>query len=221
MSDQQALDIYNQRMALFTRITNHRHHAPHFVDILPNEGDLPDSLSEETDGQPEQARLHIPSQLGSRISRTERSERAIDLEVTLRRVECFETLRRVRTALSQKATILEGKRKNARGEIANTRAQTMINRVSLRITQTKDDYNRSYEALRRLGLTASRLRPLIRLQSQHFSGITSILLGQRDLHEGRKRLPWFWGVRDAEAEDETAEEQADVEEFNEGRSPVI
>jgi hypothetical protein len=122
--------------------------------------------------------------------------------------------------LSQKATILEGKKKNARGEIANTRAQTMIDRVSLRINQSKDDYNRSYKALHGLGFTASRLRPLVRLQAEHLKGLTSILLGKRELHEGHKKLPWFWAVRDTEAAGEATEDEADetdAVEFNEGK----
>ncbi|KAG8727729.1 hypothetical protein FRC11_012588, partial [Ceratobasidium sp. 423] len=221
----QSMDIYNRRLALTSRISTHRQNAALFLDITITDDDSIGPLSEETEGQPENAALHLPSQLGSQVAKTERSLRVQELEIVLRRSECFETLRRVRTACMQKSQLITGKKKHARGEVANTRAQTMINRLTARVKGAINDYNRSYEALKRL-VPLEKLSPFRQLLNSHLHGLDSILrperTGQRpgrDNGEGRRSLPWFWTVRD---NDNRSAQQAEEDEFNEGlQSPSI
>ncbi|KDN34992.1 hypothetical protein RSAG8_11966, partial [Rhizoctonia solani AG-8 WAC10335] len=151
MSDKQIVDISTRKTAISSRITTHRSHASHFIDIRPAKTSNLGSLSEETDSRPEIADLHLPSHIYKSVTRTEQSLRIVKMEEELRRAECYETLRRVRTTTSQKVQITQGKHQNARGEVANTHAQTMITRLAVCVKQAKDDYNQSYQALINLG----------------------------------------------------------------------
>ncbi|KAG8682023.1 hypothetical protein FRC11_000358, partial [Ceratobasidium sp. 423] len=169
--------------------------------MVTNLESLP-SLAKETDGQPEYASLYLPSVLEKRLASTERSTRVAELEKTLRQSECLEALHRVRTACLQKSQMLIGKNKNARGEVANTRAQTMISRLTKRISNATDEYNSSYLALKKLGANSADLRPLQRLRESDFTGLMTILRGDRELGEGTRRLPWFWTVRGTGEESE-------------------
>ncbi|KAG8746888.1 hypothetical protein FRC11_012549, partial [Ceratobasidium sp. 423] len=212
ITPRQSVDLYNRRTSLTKCITYHRSSSAMFMDIMLEDTGEPESLSEETQGQPEYAALYLPSHLKDRVVKTERSLCVMQLEITLRCAECMETLCRLRTGLSQKAQMLEGKKKNARREIANTCAQTMIQRLSLRITQAMADYNRSYRALRNLGVSDAACRPFIMLEKKHLNGLTSILLGKRDLQEGTRRLPWFWSVRDTDVSNEQEAEEQELAE---------
>jgi hypothetical protein len=62
------------------------------------------------------------------------------------------------------------------------------------------------------------------LQAKHLKGLTSILLGKRELHKGHKKLPWFWAVQNTEAAGEATEDEADkadAMEFNKGKGSSL
>ncbi|CAE6478744.1 unnamed protein product, partial [Rhizoctonia solani] len=151
------------------------------------------SLAQETDGQPEKALLYLPSQMRNCLSITERSSRAIEFEQI-------------------KSQMLIGKGKNARGEVANTRAQTMLNRLEQCIKNATVDYNTSFDALKKLGVTAEDLGPLKKINNEHFKGLMGLLRAARELEEGRRKLPWFWTVREL---GKTGGIKEDEEELNE------
>ncbi|CEL53434.1 hypothetical protein RSOLAG1IB_11366 [Rhizoctonia solani AG-1 IB] len=197
MTDRQGLEIYNRRMALSKRIYTHRQNTSFFIDVKHDSPGSSPSLAEETDGQPEYAKLYLPSQLEDRLPLTERSKRVTELEKALRRSECFETLRRIRTACIQKSQMLLGKKKNARGEIANTRAQVMVGRLTKRIDNSIAEYSISYESLCKMGLEHDEIHPLRPLNSSSLKGLMQILSGNRELGEGRQKLPWFWAARES------------------------
>ncbi|EUC56773.1 hypothetical protein RSOL_196120 [Rhizoctonia solani AG-3 Rhs1AP] len=196
LTDSQSLEVTKRRLGLHSRISSHRTHASLFIDVQVASAETPKSLAEETDGRPELAKLYIPSHLKASISRSERSLRLIKMEVELRKAECYETLRRVRTGSMQYSEMVKGKNDNARGEIAKTRARTMIERVAARVKHAREDYNRSYQALTELGIEKKDLLPLQTLKSSDFKDLHAILSGARDIPQGRLRLPWFWQVRE-------------------------
>ncbi|KDN34716.1 hypothetical protein RSAG8_12217, partial [Rhizoctonia solani AG-8 WAC10335] len=202
----------------------------------------PSSLAQETDGQPEKALLYLPSQMRNRLSITERSSRAIEFEQIKSQMligkgknargEVANT--RAQTMLNHiterssraiefeqiKSQMLIGKGKNAHGEVANTRVQTMLNRLEQRIKNATVDYNTSFDALKKLGVTAEDLGPLKKINDEHFKGLMGLLRAARELEEGRRKLPWFWTVRELGKtggikEDEEELNEEDEEELNE------
>ncbi|KAG8687643.1 hypothetical protein FRC11_006867 [Ceratobasidium sp. 423] len=178
------------------------------------------SLSEEMDGQPEHVCLYLPSHLKEQLTHTERSSRVSEIEIQLHHAECLETLRQVRTASSQKAQMLMGKQKNARGEIANTHAQVAITQLTLHVTHAIDEYDRLYKALLTLGLAEQDLQPLQHLSLKHLEGLMTILKGDRELGERNRKMPWFWSVQDIQpgandpSEDEEYTDAIRVEWFH-------
>ncbi|EUC59034.1 hypothetical protein RSOL_293350 [Rhizoctonia solani AG-3 Rhs1AP] len=222
MTNHQSLDFYRRRVAITTCVTAHRQSAAMFLDLRLTPPDRPISIAKETDGQPEKAILHLPSQVFGQIDRTERSKRAIKIELDLRRMECMELLRRIRTASIQKSQLLMGKQKNTQGEIQNTRAQTALNRLSSRIKSATEDYNSLYKAMMTLGMTPEKAKPLRKLHVDDFIGLMTILRSERDIEskkeqrkkglpptvgEGHRRLPWFWTVREGDSSKEAEEQE--------------
>ncbi|KAG8753038.1 hypothetical protein FRC11_007784, partial [Ceratobasidium sp. 423] len=208
ITDRQSLDLYNHRVSLSSRISTHQNNAALFIDLTLTSHESLLSLAKETDGQPEHAALYLPSHLLQSVSNSGikkkkkgkgnslESHRSVDDLVGCRHAECFETLRRVHTACSQKAQMIAGKNKNACGEVVNTQ-----------------DYNTSFEALQSLGVNAETLSPLKSLSTQDLTGLTSILSGSRPIGEGKRHLPWFWQAKD---QDQVVNNADDDEEINEG-----
>ncbi|KDN33011.1 hypothetical protein RSAG8_13900, partial [Rhizoctonia solani AG-8 WAC10335] len=231
--------VFPGRMKLRIDIKEYdRNSAALFIDLtLTSVGLLP-SLAEETDGHPEHASLYMPSHLMDcpprakdkgkpskntarvpntetklppvQLDLTERSTRVVQLEVEVRRAECYETLQRIRMACIQKAQMVTGKNKHARGEKANTRAQTMITRLTTRVTQAMNDYNHSFRALRNLGVSSTDIKPFQLMHSTDMKGLNTILKGERTLGEKDRKLPWFWRVKHHDGGDGDEE---DEEEF--------
>jgi hypothetical protein len=117
----------------------------------------------------------------------------------------------------QKSQILIGKKKNARGEIANTRAQALVEQLTKRISNLTNEYNMSFNALKQLGVKSRALKPLEQLSTKDFTGLMSLLSGDRELGQGNFRLPWFWGVKDNGEEMVPvvrSEEDLDCKSFN-------
>ncbi|QRV96937.1 hypothetical protein RhiJN_24956 [Ceratobasidium sp. AG-Ba] len=212
MTDRQALDCFNRRSQLSTRIIRHREHAAHFIDVIPTSLDSLPSLAEETDGRPEKASLYLPSQLKTAMDDTARSVRVKGIEYKLRRVACLRAIHRFKVAAIQKRTLLRGKKLNARGEIMNTRAQTVINRTSAQVNMAIWEYNNSYKAMESIGLTETDNRLLKPLDDADHKVMSDFLDGGRGLGEGYKRTPWFWCV----GGDGTQEEKEVNDEINEG-----
>jgi hypothetical protein len=212
ITDKQALEIFQRRSSLSSRISTHRNCAALFLDILLDGLHVSASIAEETDGRPELARLYMPSQLGSSLSLTPRSLHAKDLELKLRRVTCLRALSRVRTTSIQKAQMITSKQQQARGEVANTRAQTMIARLSDRVDLAMWEYENSRKALGRLAPSTRDTKIFKELTSGDLKGLSSILKGQRELGEGSRALPWFWVLRGDQPGQDTSRMEDEVNE---------
>jgi hypothetical protein len=213
ITDRQALDIFQRRSALSGRIITHRQRASLFLDILLKTDQLSESLAEETDGRPELARLYLPRQLGDSLLPSQRSRRVQGVELKLQRVACLRALSRVRTTSIQKAQLIATKQHHARGEVANTRAQTMITRLSDRMDLAIWEYENSRTAMHKLGPVSAEDRIFKPLSSGDLKGLSSILKGDRELGEGSKQLPWFWVLK---GDEQLSNQGGIIEEVHEG-----
>ncbi|KAG8709319.1 hypothetical protein FRC09_000732, partial [Ceratobasidium sp. 395] len=205
--------IGRTRQLLQERITRHVGNSASFYS--PEQTALhvlPASLNVDPahQGKPEHTHLALPSRLPtlSKSPVSDDNETLLELERTIRRTCCLEALARVRTTSQQKALMLTHKEKNLRGEVKNTRFQTMVDRLTKRVDLAIWEYKNSRKALLALGATekdTARLRPLT---DKDTSGLTSMLQGDRSTGEGKRQLPWFWAVRSMEVGeyDDTLEE---------------
>lgn len=194
------MDINRRRVALQSRLTRHLAQAPHVDPTGPLDKIQPHSPTAEhiaKNSNPEHASLSLPSCTQDiwTPSTPLNESRPVTLERELRRSLCLWALQQVRTTSQQQALLFQKKQKNVRGEVQNTRVQSMVARLSNRVDLAVWEYRNARAALWRLGPTEedqSRLKPLLK---EDLSGLLSLLQGERTLGEGQKRLPWFWTVR--------------------------
>ncbi|QRV87045.1 hypothetical protein RhiJN_15063 [Ceratobasidium sp. AG-Ba] len=212
MTDHQALDCFNRRSQLSSRIIRHREHAAMFVDVILTSSSILPSLAEETDGRPEIAALFLPSQLGKSLSNTERSRRAVKLEYQLRTVTCVRGIHRFKMAAIQKRNMTQGKQKNARGQNMNTRAQGMIDRLTARVDAAVWEYENSRKALDSIGMEPEDARIFKPLKRADVDELSRFLSTGRELGEGYRSPPWFWSMTSNGSDDDEASVEADINE---------
>ncbi|KAG9121974.1 hypothetical protein FRC07_001831 [Ceratobasidium sp. 392] len=176
----QALEIGRRRQQLQDRIKQHCNDAC----LIYTPEQLAQYLqtheaAEDPDvvGRPELTKLALPSRISLFCSHpgTSHDSRVIEAERSLRRASCLQSLQRVRTTSQQKALLLSNKKKNACGEVKNTRLQTMVSRLTARVELAAWEYNNSYDALLALGATKDDKARLQRLRKEHLAGLTSML----------------------------------------------
>ncbi|KAG9097601.1 hypothetical protein FS749_005932 [Ceratobasidium sp. UAMH 11750] len=196
----QALDISRRRQALQDRQTRHSKDASLFYSpeqlakyVLPQEPASPGTVR----GKPETYKLALPSRL-ERLCKDLSLQNVpvqVNVERTLRQAYCLQALSRLRTGSQQKALLIRQKEKNVRGEVKNTRVQSMVTRLTNHVQLAAWEYRNSRSALLALGATADETARLKPLHDADLSGLTSMLLADRSTGEGLRQLPWFWAVR--------------------------
>ncbi|QRV88425.1 hypothetical protein RhiJN_16443 [Ceratobasidium sp. AG-Ba] len=196
----QAIGIGRQRQALQERLAQHCRNASFFFTseqlssyVIPTR-----LLGEPREpGKPETSTLALPSRI-SRFCRQAllpNNSAMTNVEQSIREVTCLESLARVRTTSQQKALLLKQKKKNVRGEVHNTRVQSMLARHTARVDMAVWKYRNSRRALVALNASKQVLEWLRPLEDVDMAGLTSILQSDRTVGEGFRHLPWFWCVR--------------------------
>ncbi|KDN34993.1 hypothetical protein RSAG8_11967, partial [Rhizoctonia solani AG-8 WAC10335] len=88
----------------------------------------------------------------------------------------------------------------------------MLNQLEQCIKNATVNYNTSFDALKKLRVTAEDLGPLKKINNEHFKGLMGLLHAAHELEEGRRKLPWFWMVHEL---GKTSGIKEDEEELNE------
>ncbi|KAF8603735.1 hypothetical protein BDV93DRAFT_556113 [Ceratobasidium sp. AG-I] len=194
----QALELFNMRSALSSRIIRHRKDTSHFIDIRVSSMDSSSVQQASEDGKPEAATLCLPSQMANQLSHTERTKRLVQVEIKLRRAKCLQALQRLRTTALQKAQMLLAKKsKQKPGQVQKTRTQSMIDRLTDRIKGAISDYTSSRRALLILSSDDKDSSTFQSLAETDTSGLMTVLCASREPGEGYKHVPWYWNVRPA------------------------
>ncbi|TFK80129.1 hypothetical protein K466DRAFT_504425 [Polyporus arcularius HHB13444] len=113
-------------------------------------------------------------------------------EWRLRYAQAFDALGDLRGHLEVRAHLYKFKDRFARGQRANTRANTIIKAVDAKIDADAERYRAAYGALRTLAIPLvktdwqARLLPLLQADIRH---VTEAESGQS---EGRRKLSWIW-----------------------------
>lgn len=194
-SPKQSQDIFNNRSNLSSRITQHQRDTARFLDIAVPSIDIGPAATEIDDGCPEVATLHLPSQIIPQLLLSERTNRVIAHEVHLRCATCVQALQKVRATSILKARLYRTRAKHAKGQVNNTRIQSMVTRMTARIENAVWEYQASRRALMKLSSDTEDKARFQPLQAKEVSQLASILQLDRDLGEGYKSMPWFWSFR--------------------------
>jgi hypothetical protein len=131
------------RSALWGRITEWRSRLPTELDTTGDLVDVEDPLS-----YPEDEQILLPSSLPPDDCPSDLG----NLELRLRWGQANDSLKTIRTCLSQRLVLLRDKRLNARGQESNTRANSTIGRFNIQIAQAAAQYRQAYRAMRTLGM---------------------------------------------------------------------
>jgi hypothetical protein len=129
--------------ALWGRITEWRSRLPTRLDTISDPVKVDDPLS-----YPEDEQILLPSLLP-------KDDCPLDLgnlELQLRWGQANDSLKTIRTCLSQRLVLLRDKRLNAQGQDSNTRANSTIGRFNIQIAQAAAQYRQAYQAMRKLGM---------------------------------------------------------------------
>jgi hypothetical protein len=214
-SPKQSLEIFNQRTALSLRIQRHASNTAHFLDLTIFAMGLKESATEDTDGCPEVATLCLPSHMVLHLSQSERTQRVIEQEISLRRAKCVQALQKVRSTCVLKARIFRTRSKHTKGQVNNTRIQNMVTRMSVRIDNSIWEYKTSRRALLLLSQSPEDSARFQSLHTTDVSKLSKILFADTGTGEGYKGMPWFWAFRAGGAEEDDNREA--LREGEEGR----
>lgn len=155
---------------------------------LPTGLDAVDDLdnTEEPLSYPEDENILLPSSL----PREDCPPDLGALELRLREGQANDSLKAIRTCLSQRLVLLRDKITNARGQDLNARANSTINRFNIQIAQAAAQYRQAYRAMRVLGMEENKTYQ--ELKEEHIS-TSNVFNSNRSLGRGDEAGPsWIW-----------------------------
>ncbi|CAG7853416.1 SubName: Full=Uncharacterized protein {ECO:0000313/EMBL:CCA76143.1} [Serendipita indica DSM 11827] len=176
-TERQLVELNRKRANLSERINAWKARAP---DNGQDDGD------DEPTHNPELQRLMLPSQLPYH----DQNEELRRIEKELREAQAFDYLRALRTSLAEKIALVRDKETNQRGNQANARARSVIDRVQMRIDFEASRYRVSFSALQRLGgVDNVELMPL----APQDVSIANVFRFTCDLERGyNTSTSWIW-----------------------------
>jgi hypothetical protein len=178
-------------------------------DDSDEEGDNVFVAKRKDPGATEQLPLLLPSNLGLEICQQHGYAGFISKEKTLRVGQANDALQGLRLALSRKAVIFREGVRTARRKTQKLRSWDQVLMVDVNVRHHARLYQRSREALIRLGATEADLERYQILRKEHLNVTTAridpSLRGQRD-----SSLPWFWTM-DIKKDTDTTNGMAECE----------
>jgi hypothetical protein len=167
---------------------------------------------EQSESPPETQSLFFPSQLPPSV--TASNSRVVDMERQLRYAQATDAIVELRQSLIVRAHLSKYKADQVRGQHANTRARTLLNKAEARTEAIASRYRVAracYQALAGSGEWENVLKPLrlqdIRTLSSHEDDIERT---RRDgPGEGHRMLSWIWVT--------TGSVESDAPDMHEGK----
>ncbi|KDQ52704.1 hypothetical protein JAAARDRAFT_198051 [Jaapia argillacea MUCL 33604] len=162
---------------------------------------------------PENAKLYLPSDLSTVMRSRGCSSGLVSLEARLRHAEAVDALHNVWNYLRMQTYLSKFKIKNITGQIANTRACSMLSQVESKITSSVSRYCRSRAAYMALqgpgqwekvlqvpkpedvrGLNESDLKETEQMDGERLVKKTGVQVGGDTVKpgEGHQELSWIW-----------------------------
>ncbi|RPD56066.1 hypothetical protein L226DRAFT_546322 [Lentinus tigrinus ALCF2SS1-7] len=154
--------------------------------------------------------LLLPS---ANVTTVPASPNLMELEWRLRRAQAFDALADLRAHLEVRSHLYKFKDRFARGQRANTRAQTIIKQAEVKIDEDAARYRAAYAALRSLANTLGKAGWEADFAPLHAADIRHVTEGMEGESEGRRTLSWIWkAARSAHSVDTETCTQGAMEE---------
>ncbi|KAI0061776.1 hypothetical protein BV25DRAFT_1804969, partial [Artomyces pyxidatus] len=172
----------------------------------------PDDVTESND--PEKVNLYLPSQIPAELRAAGCTLGLADKELRLRRGQAEDALHQVRRSIRMRIGMIHYKHVHVDGQgvAANTRARTLVSRISDKLRRHVRRYRAAYAALLSLSPDGDWKVHLRQLREED---IRSAREDERALGEGHRELSWIWRVLRPEARDfPEADEETTEEELN-------
>ncbi|RPD55075.1 hypothetical protein L227DRAFT_615722 [Lentinus tigrinus ALCF2SS1-6] len=130
----------------------------------------------------------------------------MELEWRMRHAQAFDALADLRGHLEVRSHLYKFKDRFARGQRANTRAQTIIKQSEAKIEGDAARYRAAYAALRALATPLGKTGWDTDLAQLHAADIRHVTEGVEGESEGRRTMSWIWKAapsthRDASSQD--------------------
>lgn len=143
---------------------------------------------------PEAVPVILPSSFSKEEQDRHGMQDLVQHERDLRKAGALGALELLRVAVKRRANGISEKqsKKSARGQRANTRMETRVQRLSAEVNRIADEYRVARAALLRLGMSKDDLI-FKELLPEHLS-VGQIIWGKGFLGAGRSKLSWIWLV---------------------------
>lgn len=173
--------LYRDRNSLWIRIVDWHNRAP----VELNTGRLLDP--DEPPAQPEDEPILLPSAL----DKDEIPPGFATVELLLREGQANDALRAIRACLSQRLVLIRDKATHARGQYLNSRAQSVIDRLSAQLKKAEGQYNHAYQAMLTLGMNGDNHKYRKLMKEDLITG--NEFERNRPLGQGYERpVSWVW-----------------------------
>lgn len=200
-------EVIEQRTAFRNRLLKFRQlqlfFQPEVTPMFTSQGTPPSATTQDDGDDIQNASLLLPSSMPPDIL-AKTSPKLLRMERDLRLGQCQDALSQLREHLHSRARILKDKYVNVRHQVPNTRSNSLLDRVSVKVDASVSKYNAAYTSLLALDSDPnakwrSELQPLhqhdIRSMSDAEKPVTAM---GRDLlpggvpPEGSRTLSWIW-----------------------------
>ncbi|KAG9082303.1 hypothetical protein FS749_006959 [Ceratobasidium sp. UAMH 11750] len=156
--------------------------------------DVAAALHGSLDGQPENLKTLLPSDLSNSQLATIRGAPIMDTKKQLLRASCLKHLQSVRSVTIQRMHNSSSHLKHACGQAMLTRAQTQQARLQDHIETAQWMYNNLRDRLHHLGMTSQDSQTFKTLTAQDLKMLQKDIGKIRPLGEGHIQLLWYWRV---------------------------
>ncbi|KAG8711864.1 hypothetical protein FRC08_015340 [Ceratobasidium sp. 394] len=188
----QALELPTGRKAILAELQHHHDQASKFLPTVF--ADAAAGPHGSSDGQPENLKTQLPSDLSSHQLAAIQDSPIVDTEKELLHASCLKHLQSVRSVTVQRVHNSSLHMKHACGQAMLTRAQTQQTRLQDCLETAQWMYNNLHDRLHRLGMTAQDSQTFKMLTTQDLKMLQKDVGKIRPLGGGHVQLLWYWRV---------------------------
>lgn len=197
ISPKQAQDISSRRKTITDLYDAHRNSALNYIPAAL----IDEQLSHKHDEPPESLPLLLPSSLPETAFTLDSMKALRMTEITLRRTMCLKALHTIRSLAISRAQLLRSKHQHKRSVANTTRSESYLQRLSERQKHAVWLYRKSRICLLSISTHPADAHTFQTFQDNDLKQLHATVSTRSTLGEGYTRLPWYWRIAPARAEE--------------------